>query len=409
MKKQIAVFMCSILLLTNVAMPVIATSQSELEQQKKEINQKINDTTEKKEEVEEELSTQMKEISALDESISELDEQITSLNNQISGLQASIKDNEEKLKQKQKEHDENQELMENRLVVMYETGETTFLDMLFSSGNIIEFISNYYMLSQITQCDKELLESIENEEKEIESTKQQLEQEKEELASTKNEKEAKNNLLKAQKAEREEKASALSEEEKKLQGEIDSYNAKVKQIENDIQKILEDLRKKEEEERKKNGGSSSNSGISGLKFDGSFIWPCNNKIVTSTVKRRWGRLHKGIDIGARYENVYASASGYAYTLNNPGGYGLYIMIVHGDGYITLYGHLDSYNISYGQYVSQGQVIATSGNTGSSTAAHLHFEIRKASSLSSYFSVSPLNPLDYLPGGYTFAAGAQTPS
>ena len=51
--------------------------------------------------------------------------------------------------------------MENRLVVMYETGETTFLDMLFASENIIEFISNYYMLSQITQCDKELLETIE--------------------------------------------------------------------------------------------------------------------------------------------------------------------------------------------------------------------------------------------------------
>lgn len=407
MKKILVVLLCSMLAIVNIAVPVLATSTSGLEQEKKEINEKINQTTEQKKEVQQELSAQMKEISTLDASISELDEQISNLNNQISSLETSIKENEKTLKQKQQEHDENQKLMEERLVVMYERGETTFLDVLFNSDSIISFISNYYMLSELTNCDKELLDTIEKEQDLIKETQSKLEQQKQELSSAKNEKEAKNNLLKSQKAEREEKASRLSQEEKTLQSEIDSYNAKIKQIDNDIQKIIEDLRRKEAEA--KNSSGSSSSGISGLKFDGSFIWPCNNKIVTSTVKRRWGRMHKGIDIGARYENVYASASGYAYTLRNPGGYGNYIMIVHGDGYITLYGHLDYYKVSYGQYVSQGQVIAISGNTGSSTAAHLHFEIRKASSMSSYFSMSPLNPLDYLPGGYSFAAGAQTPS
>ena len=407
MKSKVAVLLCSILMIANIAIPVFATSTSSLEQEKRDINQKINEKKEKKEDVHEELSSQMTEISKLDASISELDEQIANLGNQISFLQTSIKENEQKLEKKQVEYDENQKLMENRLVVMYERGETTFLDVLFNSDSIISFISNYYMLAELTNCDKELLDTIEKEQNEIKETKEQLEKEKQELDNAKNEKETKNNLLKSQRAEREAKASSLSQEEKTLQSQIDDYNAKIKQIDSDIQKILEDLRKKEEAANK--GGSSSSSGISGLKFDGSFIWPCNNKIVTSTVKRRWGRMHKGIDIGARYENVYASASGYAYTLRNPGGYGNYIMIVHGDGYITLYGHLDYYKVSYGQYVSQGQVIAISGNTGSSTAAHLHFEIRKASNISSYFSMSPLNPLDYLPGGYSFAAGAQTPS
>ena len=226
----------------------------------------------------------------------------------------------------------------------------------------------------------------------------------------KSEKEAKNNTLKNKKAEREEKVSALSEEDKKLQSDIDNYEAQVKKIDSDIAKILEDIKRKEEEANKSNGSSGgSSSGTQGLKFDGSFIWPCNNKIVTSAVKIRWGRWHKGIDIGARYENVYASASGYAYPLENPGGYGHYVMIVHGDGYITLYGHLNLQKVSYGQYVKQGQVIAQSGNSGSSQGAHLHFEIRKASSLSNYFSSSFLNPLDYLPGGYTLAPGATTPS
>jgi hypothetical protein len=118
------------------------------------------------------------------------------------------------------------------------------------------------------------------------------------------------------------------------------------------------------------------------------------------MKQRWGRWHKGIDIGSRYENVYAAASGYAYNEYDRNGYGYYIMVFHGDGYVTLYGHLSSSNVSNGQYVSQGQVIATSGNTGSSTGPHLHFEIRKASSFASFFSAQWYNPLDYLPGGWT---------
>ena len=85
------------------------------------------------------------------------------------------------------------------------------------------------------------------------------------------------------------------------------------------------------------------------------------------------------------------------------------MVFHGGGYVSLYGHLSSSHVSNGQYVSQGQVIATSGNSGGSTGAHLHFELRQATSVSQFFSKSPLNPLDYLPGGYTLAAGATTES
>ena len=379
-----------ILILTNLCVPIYATSQSELEDQKSDLNTKIDETKSQQTEVKEQLSEQRQEIEKLDESITQMEDEISTLNVQIAELENSIQEEQTKLEQKQKEHEENQALMEERLVVMYEYGDTSFLDMLFNSKNIIEFISNYYMLSQITQCDKELLETIEKEQEEIENTKKELETNKEKVSSAKTEKETKNNLLKTQKSQRQAKADSLSAEDKALQDKIDSYNAQVAKIDSDIKKIIEDLN------NKNNNSSASN----GLKFDGSFIWPCNNKIITSRVKWRWGRWHKGIDIGARYENVYASASGYAYTLENPGGYGHYIMIIHGDGYITLYGHLNSFKVSYGQYVSQGQVIAQSGNSGGSTGAHLHFEIRKASSISGFFSSSFLNPLDYLPGGYT---------
>ena len=413
MKKKIVPFILSIILLQSICMPIYAASTSELNEQKADIQQKKEETEKKQDEVQEEISTQRKEIASLDESISEIEGELQTIGGQISTLETSIDEKTKELEKKQEEYKENDALLRERLVVMYEAGETSFLDILFGSSNLVEFISNYYTLSQLTQCDSELLQSIEQEQKEIETTKNALEKEKAEVVTLKNDKEAKNNTLKNKKTEREEKVSALSEQDKQLQSEIDSYEAQVKKIDNDIAKILEDLKKKEEEAKKNNNSSGNtsggSSGTAGLKFDGSFIWPCNSKIITSTVKKRWGRWHKGLDIGASYENVYASASGYAYNLENPGGYGHYIMIVHGDGYITLYGHLNSYNISYGQYVKQGQVIAQSGNSGASQGAHLHFEIRKASNLSNYFSSSFLNPLDYLPGGYTFAAGAKTES
>ena len=407
MKRKIVAVALSVLMLGNICIPTLATSTSELREQKQEIESKIKEVQGEQAEVKEQLTAQMAEISSLDVSIADLNSQIDALNEQIEGLETSIAETQKKLDEKQVEHDKNQALMEERLVVMYESGETTFLDMLFSSKNIVEFISSYYMMSQINQCDQELLEKIEKEQAEIEAAKEKLETEKTQVASSKKEKETKNSLLKAQKAERQEKVNSLSEEQQSLQTDIDKYQKQADQVEAEIQAAL---RKAAEEAARRSGGSSSGgTGGNGLEFDGSFIWPCDNKIVTSTVKRRWGRMHKGIDIGARYENVYASASGYAYTLENPSGYGHYIIIIHGDGYISLYGHLNAFKVSYGQYVSQGQVIAQSGNTGSSTGAHLHFEIRRATSISNYFSASPLNPLNYLPGGYSFTAGAQTPS
>ena len=100
--------------------------------------------------------------------------------------------------------------------------------------------------------------------------------------------------------------------------------------------------------------------------------------VTSRFGARWGRSHKGLDIGApKGTPIKAAASGtvtvaqYGYS----GGYGNYVMISHGNGIQTLYGHCNSLNVSVGQSVSQGQVIAYVGNTGNSYGNHLHLEIR----------------------------------
>ena len=109
----------------------------------------------------------------------------------------------------------------------------------------------------------------------------------------------------------------------------------------------------------------------------SLIRPVSG-IVTSRFGSRWGRSHKGIDIGApQGTTIYAAASGtvtfaeYGYG----GGYGNHLIISHGNGVTTLYGHCTTLLVSQGQYVTQGQAIATVGSTGASTGNHLHLEIR----------------------------------
>jgi murein DD-endopeptidase MepM/ murein hydrolase activator NlpD len=109
---------------------------------------------------------------------------------------------------------------------------------------------------------------------------------------------------------------------------------------------------------------------------GKFVKPVKGGVFTSGFGPRWGRMHKGIDIGIKYVPVYAAGGGkVVYTGNKGDGYGIKVVIDHGDAYETLYGHLSRSFVNVGDEVYKGQHIATSGNTGDSTGPHLHFEVR----------------------------------
>ena len=115
---------------------------------------------------------------------------------------------------------------------------------------------------------------------------------------------------------------------------------------------------------------------------GTFAWPVPNTYnVTSYYGYRWGTIHEGIDIsnGVTDEAIVASDGGTVIWAGwDDSGYGYYVIIDHGNGYSTLYGHCNSVYVSQGEYVSQGQTIAGMGSTGYSTGTHLHFEIREGS-------------------------------
>ncbi len=110
---------------------------------------------------------------------------------------------------------------------------------------------------------------------------------------------------------------------------------------------------------------------------GEFAQPVSGTL-TSSYGARWGRSHKGIDIGASTGTpVYASDNGtVVYSQYNDGGYGYLVQIDHGNGYVTYYGHCSELLVNAGDVVAKGDLIAKVGSTGRSTGPHLHFEVRK---------------------------------
>jgi len=128
---------------------------------------------------------------------------------------------------------------------------------------------------------------------------------------------------------------------------------------------------------------------SGASHQGAphFIWPVSGPI-TSPFGMRWGTLHPGIDIGVPTGTpVHAAAAGTVAWCGWMSGYGNLVMINHGGGYATLYGHNSRVAVSCGQDVTQGEVIAYSGCTGFCTGPHVHFEVR--------VNGTPVDPLGYL--------------
>ena len=126
--------------------------------------------------------------------------------------------------------------------------------------------------------------------------------------------------------------------------------------------------------------TTGGGGRAGRVGTGSFLWPVPGvRTISSPFGPRWGRFHSGIDIstgGIYGRTVVAADSGTATVKRSAGGYGLHIIISHGNGYSTYYAHLSAVSISSGARVSKGQAIGRVGNSGRSTGPHLHFEIRK---------------------------------
>lgn len=366
MKKKIIAIALIVTMIETITVSVYAASKSE-------VQSGINSTTAELKQVEGSLSTEMQAIDDLSTQIVSVEQELIKLNGELDDLQNSITEKNKEIDKKQKDLEEKEALLQERLVVLYEAGDTSYLDVLLT-GNLVDFLSNYYMISQIAEFDTGVINKIEQDKNEIEEIKTKLEEDKSKVETVKQERQDKKNSLNKAKSEKDKKVSALTAEQKTLQSKLDAYN-------NEMAKIKATEKAALEQEKANTSSSSSSNHYNG----GQLAWPTPGySTITSPYGYRihpiYGtkKFHSGIDIGApRNANIVAAESGTVILASwgYNGGYGNYIIVSHGNGLTTRYAHCNSLSVSTGQKVSRGETIGKVGTTGDSTGNHLHFEVR----------------------------------
>ena len=257
----------------------------------------------------------------------------------------------------------------NALRDIYMNGQINYLDVLLGAKDFSDFSSRMFLLQKIISHDIAMLEAINKSMQEIEQRQAELDEQVAEL-------EEKRADAEARREERAQLLYAAEEERSAVEGEYDRLMA----ISENIASMLRSLQ---------NAG-----GMPGAGGTGAFIWPVQGEITSYYGWRThpiFGttRYHSGYDIACDTGTpIVAADSGTVVYSGWLGGYGYCVMIDHGGGLVSLYGHNSELWVSEGQYVQQGETIALAGSTGWSTGPHCHFEARLNGELT--------DPMNYLP-------------
>lgn len=415
--KNISLKVLSILLIAIIIFQfntVLAASTSSLKNEKESNNQEITNAQSELKEVQGQKSQAMNDVENLENQITSYENQIEELEEKIGALNTNIEASEEEIQKAEEELKKTSDLLDERLVLMYEDGNTSYIDFLLSSKSLTDFLSKYYMVAELASYDTDLLEKIEQNKKQIENQKAKLESDKSELDVSKTKKENSQTQLEVAQNEKKKQVAQLSGEEKEIQQKIEQLKEDNKAIDAQIAaaqakiqaQIQAELQKKQQQsassgDDKQNNSSDSNESSSGGTSSASssgFIRPVSGYSVTTGWYYSSGSLHGAVDFsgsGISGKPILAVADGIVVTTAAlSSSYGNYIIIAHYNGLYTLYAHgqAGSIAVSQGQKVTQGQQIMRVGSTGNSTGPHLHFEVR--TSPGKY--ANRVNPLNYLP-------------
>ncbi|MFA5420726.1 MAG: peptidoglycan DD-metalloendopeptidase family protein [Patescibacteria group bacterium] len=361
-----------------------------IQKNQKEYSDLIKSKSEEKDSLQNQLDILDSRFKKAELETEEVKLEISKNNLEIKKIAIDIDNNSDKI-------DKDKNRIENLLKFLYKQNKTTPIEIVLLNNSITDFINQVQYLEDTNRelgdslkSLKETKELLENQEKTLKEKETKLVSLKEELARKQmileGELESKTFLLdqtKESEVEYKRLLALAKKEQDRASGEILSLEASV--------------RERLAEKSKDEGTDINNFSDSG------FSWPVTKNVITSTFHdpsypfRRSIGEHSGIDIrSAQGNTLMAAASGYVARVKFDGTTAYsYIMIIHGDGYSTVYGHVSAVTVKEDQYVTQGQVIGRTGGAprtvgagAFSTGPHLHFEIRKDG--------IPINPLPLLP-------------
>ncbi len=376
--KKGTVLLAALLAGLQMAAPVswagsIEDKKAELEDVQRQMDEKDAQREQKKQEI----GNAVERLIAAQNELAEAKRKLAAIENRQRALEIKIRQNEAALAAKQRDYDKTRKVYEKRLRDIYENGQVNYLDVLLGSADFRDFASRMFLLQRVIRRDFDLIDKLEAQKEALLAQKAQLDESKRQLDAAYAEGKAEQKIVAQKTMERQ----ALYEQALAEKARLD---AEYEELQRNSQEITAMIQRMEEEGRMmpQAGGT------------GQLSWPVNGEITSPfgwRVHPIWGTqiFHAGLDIGADYgDPVHAADGGTVVYAGWMGGYGNAVMIDHGGGMVTLYGHNSSITVGEGEQVSKGQTIALAGSTGNSTGPHCHFEVRIHGEV--------VSPLQYLP-------------
>ena len=342
-----------------------------LAQEKKDIQAQIDKLST-------DISSTMERKRLLDGQISVTEQEITNKEDEIATYEDLIAQTAAELADAEAREAAQYELFCKRVRAMEEQGKVEYWSVLFRASSFSDLLGRLDVVNEIMEYDQRVIDDLktlqavtaekktelEGQKSASEEAKAELETKKRDLDSQRDSANALVTKLRAQQQEQEDALDDLSEEEEAVQGRIKAL-----------------IKKMEEEEAARRAAAGQSAPTSN---PGGYIWPTSSHYITSTVGGRaspggiGSTNHKGTDIGrvGYNSNIYAAKDGQVIISEYSKSYGNYVVVYHGSGNTTLYGHMSSRKVSVGQTVKQGDVLGITGSTGNSTGPHLHFEVKE---------------------------------
>ena len=357
-----------------MAMNVQAVTVDEAQKKADELNNKKSTAEAEKQSLAQELETIIKEMEAAKEKLTKKQEEIQKAEEEL--LQAKVDENAQ------------YQSMKKRIKFMYENGNSQILEVLLESESIGDFLNKAEYAQSLSAYDREQLTAFQEVVKQVEEEEAALKNEYTELEALQND---------------------LITKQTNVQAMLDEKNIQIANLEKEIgdnASVLQELIKQAEAERLKQeqqkqqqssaGGGGSTGGYTPPSSDnvvsgnGQFAHPCPGAVVSSTFGYRTfdNSFHNGLDLAAPEGTpTYAADSGIVLYARWSDSAGNWVVIDHGNGFVTKYMHHTSYTVTEGQYVEKGQQVGYVGNTGNSFGAHLHFQVE--------LNGTPVDPQLYL--------------
>lgn len=401
-----AAIMLLTLILSLVPTRAYAASSSEIQKQinklkdqKSELQSQIKDLQDQYAANKDDISDIVAKKNLIDQEIGNLHAQIDNINDQITAYGVLIADKQDELDNAQQHYDELNEAYKVRIRTMEEEGSLTYWEVLFKANSFSDLLDRLNMVEEIAASDNRRLKELDEATKAVETARSELTTEKADLETTRQELDATQTQLDDKRAEADEVIKELVAKGEEI-GELKQ------QLEEEDDDLLKQIAQKEKEYNTAKHqewlaymatyttvppattapattgvNGSTNNGTSIPSSGGNWLRPCSYTYMSSPFGFRQSptsgasTYHQGVDLAAPVRTpIYASRGGVVTSATYSGSAGYYVTINHGDGFSSIYMHMENYVVSSGQAVSAGQLIGYVGKTGIATGYHLHFGI-----------------------------------